>query len=63
MSTENLKVRDLVLIQDPNSSPLVWPLGRITTTHPGAENVVRDVTIRTASGTLSRLAIKVFHFN
>ncbi|XP_058448973.1 uncharacterized protein LOC131428930 [Malaya genurostris] len=40
----------LVLINNPNVPPMQWPLGRIIRTHPGDDNIVRVVTIRTAKG-------------
>ncbi|XP_054257637.1 uncharacterized protein LOC128982723 [Macrosteles quadrilineatus] len=56
---ENLKTGDLVLIHS-NSPPLTWPLGRIVSTHPGADGTVRVVTVKTVSGTFTRPVHKVF---
>ncbi|KAJ8944184.1 hypothetical protein NQ318_016164 [Aromia moschata] len=42
-----------------NSPPLRWKLGRITDVHPGADGVVRVVSIRTSSGTTKRAVRKV----
>jgi hypothetical protein len=58
--TTNLKIGDLVLIEDNNCSSLNWPLGRIISTHPGKDGIVRVVTVKTASGVLCRPSIKVF---
>lgn len=58
--SENLRIGDLVIIHDPQSRPLSWPLGRVIDTHPGKDGHVRVVTLRTASGILSRPAVKVF---
>lgn len=58
-SSPNLKVGDLVLVHAP-SAPLAWPLARIIEAHPGADGIVRVVDVKTASGTLTRPATKVF---
>ncbi|BET00524.1 Retrotransposon protein [Nesidiocoris tenuis] len=55
----NLKVNDLVLLIDVDASPTSWPLGRIIETHPGADNVVRVVTVRTRSGVYRRPSVKM----
>jgi len=59
-NTQNLKIGDLVIIQDLLTPPLCWPLARIVSTHPGHDNVVRVVTLQTKNGTLTRPAVKVF---
>jgi len=59
LKTDSLKVGDLVLVHTP-SSPLNWPLARVTNIHPGADGVVRVVDLKTQSGHLTRPAIKVF---
>ncbi|GFV99316.1 integrase catalytic domain-containing protein [Trichonephila clavipes] len=43
----DLKIGDLVVIQDPQAPPLQWKLGRINCTHPGPDLRVRVVSIRT----------------
>jgi hypothetical protein len=50
----NLKVGDVVYFQDRSSSPLSWPIGRVTDLSPGSDGVVRVVTIRTTHGTFQR---------
>ncbi|XP_054259587.1 uncharacterized protein LOC128984305 [Macrosteles quadrilineatus] len=47
---KNLEVGDLVIIQDPRTPPLLWPLGRIVKTSPGSDGIVRVVTIKTQRG-------------
>ena len=61
-SRTNLRKDDLVLILD--ASLLHgnrWPMGRVTTVHPGPEGLVRVATIKTAYGTydwpITKLAI------
>ena len=51
---ETLKMGDLVLITDDQQPPLHWPLARIEIVHPGPDGLVRVVTLRTASSTLTR---------
>jgi len=50
----NLTINDIVLIQDNNTPPLKWKLGRVIETHTGADDRVRVVTLRTASGICKR---------
>ncbi|XP_062540783.1 uncharacterized protein LOC134208854 [Armigeres subalbatus] len=45
-----IKEGALVLINDPNVPPMQWQLGRIIKTHPGDDNAIRVVTLRTANG-------------
>lgn len=40
-----------MLLVEPNTPPLQWPLGRIVATHPGDDGVARVVTVKTANGT------------
>ncbi|KAJ8961688.1 hypothetical protein NQ318_021287 [Aromia moschata] len=49
-----IKVGSVVLIKDDSSPPLHWRVGRVFETHPGSDNVVRVVTLKTALGTLKR---------
>lgn len=57
--TGNLQIGQLVIIHDPNSPPLSWKMGRIVAISPGADGIVRVVTMKTQSGTLTRPAVKV----
>lgn len=57
--TRNLQVGDLVLIKDLNTSPMQWPLARVTATHPGADNLVRVVTVQTANSIFKRCITKI----
>jgi hypothetical protein len=47
----NLQPGDFVLLKEDNTSPLQWPTVVITETHPGKDNSVRVVTLRTRKGT------------
>lgn len=57
--TGNLQIGQLVIIHDPNSPPLSWKMGRIVAISPEADGIVRVVTMKTQSGTLTRPAVKV----
>ncbi|XP_054260682.1 uncharacterized protein LOC128985314 [Macrosteles quadrilineatus] len=57
---KNLEVGDLVIIHDPKTPPLLWPLGRIVKTSPGADGIVRVVSIKTSRGIFCRPATKVY---
>lgn len=45
-----VEIGKLVVIKDENSSPTRWKMGRIVAVHPGEDNVVRVVTLKTATG-------------
>lgn len=47
------------MIKDDNQPPLKWKLGRVIALHPGADNLVRVVTLKTASGTTQRSITKL----
>ena len=55
----NVNLGDLVVVQVPNLPPTHWKLGRIETTHPGDDGIVRVVTVRTADGTIMRPVVKL----
>lgn len=49
----------LVVIKDDNVPPIRWKMGRIVAVHPGDDNVVRVVTLKTATGELKRPVEKI----
>ncbi|GBL86031.1 hypothetical protein AVEN_89087-1 [Araneus ventricosus] len=55
----DLQVDDLVLVQDPVSSPLHWILGRIVKTFPGQDARTRVVAVRTRDGEITRSISKI----
>jgi hypothetical protein len=55
----NIKVGDLVLIKDENACPQKWSMGRIAFVHPGKDDIVRAVTIKTSTGTITRPIVKL----
>lgn len=58
-SHKNVKVNDIVIIQDVHVSPGRWALGRILETHPGDDGRVRVVTLKTKGGILKRPITKL----
>ncbi|XP_055314000.1 uncharacterized protein LOC129575097 [Sitodiplosis mosellana] len=55
----NLNIDDLVLIKDDRFPVNQWPMGRIIGIHPGADKLVRAVSIRTPHGMLKRPITKL----
>ncbi|XP_016659690.1 uncharacterized protein LOC107883680 [Acyrthosiphon pisum] len=56
----NFCVGDLAVLRDDNMPPLKWPLVRVAAVHPGADGVVRAVTVRNSTGSeFRRPAIKL----
>lgn len=53
-SSPNVKVGDLVLLKSNLTRPLQWPRARIEQVHPGPDNVVRVVTVKTQNGLFKR---------
>ncbi|XP_044597582.1 uncharacterized protein LOC123274157 [Cotesia glomerata] len=53
-SFNDIDVGSLVLVTDERYPPSKWPLGRVTHTHPGKDNLTRVVTIQTATSTYTR---------
>lgn len=57
--TPDLKIGDLVLIREDNLPPTKWCRGLITEIHPGRDNLIRVVSVKTATGTLKRPIAKI----
>ena len=57
--TRNVVVGDIVMLQESGTVPTKWPLGRVIETHPGKDNLVRVVTVKTAQGIYKRPVSKV----
>lgn len=53
-TTRPLKIGDLVLLPDSNSTPLQWRLSRIVGVHPGNDGVIRVVTLQDKLRTFKR---------
>ncbi|EZA62187.1 hypothetical protein X777_02812 [Ooceraea biroi] len=56
----NLAIDDIVLLQDNNAPPLKWKLGRVIEIHKGADDKVRVVTLKTATGNCKRAINKLY---
>ena len=50
---DDIKLNDLVIIKD-NLPAQKWKMGRVTQVHPGLDNIVRVVTLKTMDGTIKR---------
>lgn len=55
----NVKKGDLVLVKDEKLPPSNWMLGRIVDTHPGKDNLVRAVTVKTKDNIMKRPIVKI----
>ncbi|GFU91795.1 integrase catalytic domain-containing protein [Trichonephila clavipes] len=55
----NLMENQLVLLKDPNTKPLDWPMGRILEVFPSSDGLVRVVNVKTSTGILKRAITKV----
>jgi hypothetical protein len=44
----------IVLIREDNIPSMQWPLGRLIKINPGADGIIRTITIKTATNTLDR---------
>ncbi|XP_055855978.1 uncharacterized protein LOC129919155 [Episyrphus balteatus] len=53
------KIGGLVLVKDERLPPSQWLLARITETHPGADELVRVVTLKTKTGIMKRPIAKI----
>lgn len=54
-----VQINDLVVIRNDNAPPLQWELGRIVDLHPGTDNIVRVVSIKTQRGILKRAVANI----
>lgn len=55
----NMQKGDMVLLCGENTPANLWPIGRITNTHPGQDGLVRVVTVRTSTGEYKRPIVKL----
>ena len=59
---ENLKVGDIVFLNDDNSPPMMWPMAIVTKVFKGNDDVARVVEIRTRRGSYVRPVIRLSLF-
>ncbi|XP_063994282.1 uncharacterized protein LOC135171584 [Diachasmimorpha longicaudata] len=52
--SHDIKRDSIVLLKDDNTPPMKWKLGRVIDLHPGVDNIIRVVTVKTATGILKR---------
>ena len=57
--TQNIEVGDILILKEDNTIPSQWPLARVVDTHPGADNLVRVVTVKTSQGVYRRPITKI----
>jgi len=55
----NLQLGDVVLIKEDNTTPLHWPTAIIADTHPGPDQRLRVVTVKTSRGLFKRPISKI----
>ena len=57
--SRNVAVGDVVILEESGTIPARRPLARLVATHPGQDNVVRIVTVKTSRGTYRRPVTKI----
>ena len=55
----NIKEGDVVCVRKEPTTPMKWPLARVTQTHPGNDGKVRVVTIQTCKGIYKRPVVNL----
>lgn len=58
-TNSNPQLGELVLLKEDSVPPQCWPLGRIVRLHPGSDDIVRVITIKTAKGECRRAVNRV----
>ena len=59
MAISFVAVGDVVILQESETVPTKWPLARVVYAHPGQDNLVRVVTVKTPQGTYRRPVSKI----
>lgn len=57
--SSRIKINSMVLLKDSNTPSMCWPLGRVVDVHPGADNVIRVLSVRTSKGIIRRAVTTV----
>ena len=55
----NIAVGDIVILKDFNLIPTKWPLARVIDVHPGSDQIVCVITVKTSQGIYKRPITKV----
>lgn len=50
----------MIILKSELMPPLQWHIGRIIETHPGADGIIRVVTVRTKQGIFERPVVKLY---
>jgi hypothetical protein len=58
-SSTNVQPGDAVILREDNTAPYHWPTAVITDVHPGADDRIRVVTVKTPKGTFKRPIAKI----
>lgn len=61
-TNQNYRIGSLVLLKEDNVPSMFWPAGRIVEVHPGKDNVVRVVSVKTKNGVVKRSVTKISLF-
>lgn len=56
---QNFELNDIVIVKDDRLPPNQWQIGRIVDVHPGVDQLVRVVTVRTRAGSYKRCVSKL----
>ena len=46
----NIKIGDIVILQDDNQIQTTWSLASVINVHPGSDQIVRVVTVKASQG-------------
>ena len=57
--SRNLRAGDIVVLREDNMTPMKWPIARVIEAHAGGDGLVRDVTVKTSTGTYHRPVVKI----
>lgn len=57
--TNNLEINDVVILKEDNLPPNSWLLAKVVEVHPGADGIVRVVSIKTKNTILKRPVVKL----
>ncbi|XP_076220952.1 uncharacterized protein LOC116434377 [Nomia melanderi] len=52
--SHSIKEGTVVLLKEDNVTPMQWPLRKVMKVHPGSDNIIRTVTIKTATNVIDR---------
>ena len=62
MEKRDVRPDDIVVVSDPNALRGKWLVGRVLEVHPGLDGRVRNVEVKTTTGTYSRPLTKIAVF-